>query len=227
MEMKVIRKNKKKVNKINFPYTMNIYKGCSYGCLYCYSCKPCKWNGYGKEKPIYEKIEVKKDIVKNLKEDLAKLTDSDIDKRIQIGNTWDVYPKIEEKNKITRECLEVFTKYPDWTIHLETKSELILNDIDVIKKLPNFQAEITITTLTKDGYFEPNAPSSQRRFEVIEKLSNNGIYVRVMIMPYLGEYTNFKAIREKAISLGAEESRSKDLKYFNLEELLPDLVTEI
>ena len=136
--MKVIRKNTKKVNKINFPYTMNIYKGCSYGCLYCYSCKPCEWNGYGKEKPIYEKIEVNKDIVKNLKEDLAELTDSDVDKRIQIGNTWDVYPKIEETKKITRECLKVFTNYPDWVIHLETKSDLILNDIDIIKKIPNF-----------------------------------------------------------------------------------------
>jgi len=104
-------------------------------------------------------------------------------------------------------------------VHLETKSPLILNDIDIIKQIPNFQAEITITTLRYDNYFEPRTPSTQERLDLIKTLADNNIFVRVMIMPVLGRYTDINAIIQKAFEYGAIDFKIKDLNYLTEEQL--------
>jgi len=102
-------------------------------------------------------------------------------------------------------------------VHLVTKSDLILRDIDVIKTIPKFEAEITITTLTHDSYFEPNAISTQKRLEVIKELSDAGIFVRTMIMPVLRGYTDIKAIESKSEQYGAKAHKHKGLWHFDLD----------
>jgi len=218
--MTELLRKQKWVDKYNHNYTMNIYTGCSYGCIYCYSTKPCKWNDYGRKIQLRTQPVPKKNVARILDKELRKLEDiQDEEKHLQIGNAYDVYPIIEKDKEITRNCLKVLTKYPYWYFNLETKSDLILRDIDIIKKIPNFQAEITITTLTHDKYFEPNVPSTKRRLKVIKELSDNGIYVRAMIMPVLGKFTDLPKMFEIVRKNGAKDIKTKELRYFKLQDL--------
>lgn len=163
----------------------------------------------------------KQNVVQNLQKDLQTLQKiPQKDKIVQIGNFFDPYPHIEKNHSITRHCLEEFTKYPDWIVHLETKNNLIIRDIDVIKRIPDFQAEITITTLTHDKHFEPLASTTQQRLETVKTLSDNGVFVRVMIMPILPGYTDIKAIKTEATKYGAKDFKEKQLNYFTIGDLI-------
>ena len=236
MPLKALTKQKK-VDEFNFPYTLNPYIGCVYRCIYCYA-KGDFWKmvhgkrGYtdlNKAKPNHRYTS------NNLHYDLQHIKPSGKwIKEVQIGNNYDPYPPIEKQHKITRGCLDVFTKYPDWKVHLETKSDLILRDINVLQQLNDFEAEITITTLNHDKYFEPRAPSTQRRFEVMEKLADNGLFVRVMIMPVLGlyihrpdkinripkPYTEINEIIQQSYEHGAQDFKIKDMNYFTIGQLV-------
>ena len=105
---------------------------------------------------------------------------------------------------------------------LKLKSPFITKDIDILKDFSEpkrkrfIEIEITITTLNRWKDFERNAPSPDKRFELIKELSDEGIYVRVMIMPTLGKYTDIKAIWKKAQKYGAQHYRHKPLnpKYY-------------
>lgn len=217
---KVLRRQSK-VDKYNHQYTMNIYKGCSYGCVYCYSTQPCGYNGYSKTKPILTTPTPKNNIIQDLQDDLQKLQNiPSSEKDVQIGNTWDVYPLIEKNHQLTRQCLDVFTNYPDWRVYLETKSPLITRDIDILKKLPHFEAQITITTHKHDKYWEPNAPSTKDRLDAIEQLVNNGISVCVFICPNLGkDFTNVKQIKQLAGQKGVTQFHERNLRYFKVSQL--------
>jgi len=216
---KVIRKQKK-VDKYNFPYTFNPYTGCSFGCIYCYSIKSKIWSSRLKNWGIKPNVaKPKPNVVNDLDNDLQILIRIK-DKEVQIGNFFEPYPHIESKNKITRECLKLFAnKYTDWIVHLETKGNIILRDLDIIKKIKDFQAEITITTLTHDKEFEPYATTTQQRLDVIKELSKNGVFVRVMIMPVLDGYTDINKIKSLAFKYGAKDYKIKHLNYFDIEDL--------
>jgi len=146
MTLRVLRKQKT-VDEYNFPYTFpSPYTGCPFGCIYCYSIKSDIWSARLKNWGIKpNSARPKKNAVNNLKLDLQQLKNiPQKSKEIQIGNFFEPYPPIEKQHKITRDCLDVFTNYPDWKVHLETKSDLILRDINVLQQLNDFEAEITI-----------------------------------------------------------------------------------
>ncbi len=216
-----VMNKQKKIDAYNFPYTFNPYTGCPYCCHYCYTIKSALWSARLKNWGIKPNIaKPKLGVVQKLQRDLQDLKNIQTRyKEVQIGNFFDPYPPIEPKLKITRQCLDVFRQYPDWKVHLETKSPLILNDMDIIKQMPRFEAEITITTLTHDKQFEPNAPSTKERFNLIKELNNNGIFTRVMIMPILEGYTDVRAIIQKATRYGAKSWKSKELHYFTIKDL--------
>jgi len=219
--MTQVMRRQKTIDEYNFPFTFNPYTGCTFGCLYCYSIKSTIWSARLRNWGIQpNNARPKTNFINKLTSDLEELEDEP-NKEVQIGNFFDPYPHIERREETTRRCLEVFTEHPEWIVHLETKSDVILRDVNIIKSIPHFQAEITITTLTHDAYFEPHAPSTQRRLEVIRELTDNDIFVRVMIMPVLGEYTDIQAIIDKAIEYGAVDFKIKDLGYFNIEDIAP------
>ena len=218
--MPYILNRQRRVDRYNHHYTMNIYRGCSYGCKYCYATQPCAWNGLGERIQLLRNPEPKDDLIERLTMDLDKLEDlPDDEKDVQIGNTWDVYPPIEVRYELTRGVLDLFSEYPEWKVHLETKSPMITRDIDIIKEIPYFQAEITITTLHHSHIFEPQAPDILKRIEAIKKLSDNDLYVRIMIMPVLEGYTDIAEIWDYTSSFGAREFKSKRLNYFTNEDV--------
>ncbi len=161
-------------------YHMNLYKGCSYGCIYCDS----RSDAYHIDN--FEKIVSKVNALEILEEELAKKQYKGV---VSFGTLSDPYNEKEEKYKITRGALELIKKY-GFGVSIDTKSDLILRDIDLLKDIQinnNVIIKVSITTYDdKLGkVLEPKVISSSKRFEIVKKLNENGIYAGVLMMPVL------------------------------------------
>jgi len=156
-----------------FKYSFSPYVGCSHGCLYCYASSYI---------PKFSEVRVKKDVIKKLNKEISKIGQN---KYVTIANSNDPYQPIEEKLKLTREALKIFSSH-DFKIMIVTKSNLVLRDLDILKK-SKAAVSITITTLdeNKAKRLEPNAPSPEKRLEAIKILSRNGIPVIARIDPII------------------------------------------
>ncbi len=160
---------------------MNIYRGCSHGCIYCDSRSRC----YQFTHP-FEDIEVKQ----NAPELLEKTLRSKRKKcMIGTGAMSDPYMHCEEELQLTRRCLEVIRKY-EYGLAIQTKSDRILRDIDLldeINKAAKCVVQMTLTTYDNElcKKLEPNVCNTKRRIEVLEKMQERGIPTIVWITPIL------------------------------------------
>ncbi len=143
-------------------YSLNPYTGCGHGCIYCYATYI----------PNFYDPRRKKNLVKRLEKDLTNIPSNSI---ISISNSSDPYTPIDKKYRDMRRCLETLVDN-NLRILIVTKGDLILRDIDLLLETSS-AVTITITTLKKNlsKKLEPNAPTPQRRLEVLEKLNEEGI----------------------------------------------------
>ena len=162
-------------------YGMNIYRGCSHGCIYCDSRSKC----YQFTHP-FEDIEVKR----NAPELLEKALRSKRKKcMIGTGAMSDPYMHCEEELRLTRKCLEIIHKY-GFGAAIQTKSDRILQDIDLLDEINRSAkcvVQITLTTYD-DGLcsiLEPNVCNTKRRIEVLEMMQERGIPTVVWLTPVL------------------------------------------
>lgn len=166
--------------------SMNIYRGCTHGCIYCDSRSKC-YNFKHK----FEDIEIKK----NAPELLEKILKSKRKKcMISTGSMSDPYMPIESKLFLTRKCLEIIDKY-GFGATIITKSDLILRDLDLLKSI-NSKAkcvvQMTLTTYDEElcKKLEPGVCTTKRRFEVLNILKENNIPTVVWftpILPYIND----------------------------------------
>jgi DNA repair photolyase len=162
-------------------YGMNIYRGCSHGCIYCDSRSKC----YQFTHP-FEDIEVKQ----NAPELLEKALRSKKKKcMIGTGAMSDPYMHCEEKLRLTRRCLEIIQKY-GFGAAIQTKSDRVLQDIDLLDEINrSAKCVVQITLTTYDDYLcsilEPNVCNTKRRIEVLEKMHERGIPTIVWLTPIL------------------------------------------
>ena len=162
-------------------YGMNIYRGCSHGCIYCDSRSKCYQFTYP-----FEDIEVKR----NAPELLEKALKSKRKKcMIGTGAMSDPYMHCEEELRLTRKCLEIINKY-GFGAAIQTKSDRILQDIDLLDEINRSAkcvVQITLTTYDDDlcGILEPNVCNTKRRIEVLEKMQERGIPTVVWLTPIL------------------------------------------
>jgi DNA repair photolyase len=163
-----------------FDWTINPYIGCQHGCTYCYARFIKRFTGH-KEK-WGEFVDVKINAPEMLEKEI---------KRKEKGNVWisgicDPYQPIEKKYQITRKCLGILLKY-QWPVTIQTKSPLVLRDLDLFKKFKEIEVGFTITTgedcIRK--IFEPKAPSIQERIRALEKVHKERIRTFAMIAPVL------------------------------------------
>ena len=160
---------------------MNIYRGCTHGCIYCDSRSLC----YQFTHP-FEDIEVKQ----NAPELLEKALKSKRSKcMIGTGSMSDPYMHCETKLRMTRKCLEIIDKY-GFGVAIQTKSDRILEDIDLldsINKKAKCVVQITLTTYDDDlcRIIEPNVCNTKRRIEVLEEMQKRGIPTVVWLTPIL------------------------------------------
>lgn len=161
-------------------YNMNIYKGCCHGCIYCDSRSEC----YRIDN--FDTVRAKKDALVLINKELKSKKRSGV---IGTGAMSDPYNPFEREYQLTRGALELINTH-GFGVSLITKSDLIVRDIDILKKIENHSpvlAKITITTcddaLCKK--IEPSAAVSSKRFSAIKELSSNGIFSGVLLMPVL------------------------------------------
>ncbi len=186
MQIKEI-KCKTALSKSNLPgldYSLNPYRGCQHNCGYCYvpnvlKIKREKWGTF---------VEVKKNIVKILSNELRNKKTG----IVGISTVTDPYQPIEKKYKLTRYCLEQLLRY-DFPINIQTKSNIVLRDIDIISKFSNIEVMFSIGTLNdfERNLLEPNASSIFERLNAIKQISENGIKTSIFFGPI---YPTFKLI---------------------------------
>ena len=184
-------------------YNMNLYRGCCHGCIYCDSRSDC----YQVED--FDSVRVKKDALKILNRELSSKRKKGV---IGIGAMSDSYNPFEKEEEVTRGALKLIEHY-GFGISLETKSDLIIRDIDLFKKIQaknNLILKMTITcaedALSK--IIEPNVCVSSKRFEAIKQLSEAGLFCGVLLTPVLPYITdsleNMRAMVKKSAENGAK-----------------------
>ncbi len=160
---------------------MNIYRGCTHGCIYCDSRSRC----YGFTHD-FEDIEVKQNAPELLEKALRAKRRKCM---IGTGSMSDPYMHCEEKLRLTRKCLEVILKY-GFGVAIQTKSDRILQDIDLLEEINrSAKCVVQMTLTTYDDslcrILEPNVCNTKRRIEVLSAMQKRGIPTLVWMTPIL------------------------------------------
>ncbi len=180
-------------------YNMNLYRGCSHGCIYCDSRSNC----YHIEN--FDTVKGKDKALEILEEELIRKRDKGI---IGIGAMSDTYNPQEIKYELTRGALKLISKY-NYGVSIDTKSDLIIRDIDLLKEINkknNVIIKFTITTPRDEiaKIIEPHVCTSSKRLEAIKKLSENGIFTGIMMNPTLPFITDSEEDIKRLVKLAHE-----------------------
>ncbi len=185
-------------------FGMNIYRGCSHGCIYCDSRSKCYQFTHA-----FEDIEVKR----NAPELLEKALRSKRRKcMIGTGAMSDPYMHCEEDLRLTGACLEIIRKY-GFGAAVQTKSDRILRDIDLLDEINRSAkcvVQMTLTTYDDDlcKILEPNVCNTKRRIEVLERMRERGISTVVWltpILPFINDTEeNVAAILDECVRVGVK-----------------------
>lgn len=173
-------------------YSINPYRGCEHGCIYCYARPTHEYLGFSSGLDFETKIMVKRDAPKLLEEAFMK-KNWEPQSIFFSGNT-DCYQPVERKLEITRNCLKVFLEFRN-PVGVITKNALIQRDADILKELAELnlvRVLISITTLKKDlqRVMEPRTSTPAMRLKTIEFLNQNGIPCGVNVAPIIPGLTD-------------------------------------
>jgi DNA repair photolyase len=163
-----------------YDYAVNPYVGCGHGCIYCYAKFMKRFTGHREQ--WGEFVDVKMNAAELLIRELRKKKKG----IVWISGVCDPYQYVEEKYMLTRRCLEILVE-GGWQVTIQTKSPLVLRDIEILKISENAEVGFTITTADEKvrKIFEPGAPSIEKRIEALDILHAEGIRTFVMIAPML------------------------------------------
>ena len=160
---------------------MNLYRGCTHGCIYCDSRSTC----YQMDHP-FEDVAVKRNAPELLEDTLRRKR-----RRCMIGTgaMCDPYLPLERELGLTRRCLELIGRY-GFGVSVLTKSDLILRDLDLLKHINETTRAVVCTTLTTYDedlcrILEPNVCTTRKRFEMLKTMRENGIHTGVWLCPIL------------------------------------------
>lgn len=160
-------------------YTLNPYTGCGHACIYCYAPATLRYSG---PEPWGTFVDAKRDIPRVLKKELRNK------KRgvVGISTVTDPYQPLEEKLKLTRSCLVVLLA-KDFPVCIQTKSALVLRDLDLLKGFGEIEVGFTITTLDDrvSGVIEPGASPPAERLNALKALSSESISTWAFIGPMM------------------------------------------
>ncbi len=187
-------KCKSAIGKCGFPgggLAINPYVGCGHSCVYCYARFIKRFTGHTEEWGDF--VDAKTNIVDILEKQLKSSKYKG--KRIFIGTVTDPYQPIEKKYKLTRNILQVLVDYKN-PVSILTKSDLVLRDIDLLKKMKDIDVNFTVTTLDEKWkeFVEPNSPSTKQRLDAMKELTREGITVLAMMGPYWPVFTDPEAL---------------------------------
>ena len=177
-------------------YNMNLYRGCSHGCIYCDSRSNC----YHIDN--FDVPKGKENALLILEKELSKKKDNGV---IGIGAMSDTYNPNEKQYEQTRGALKLISKY-NFGVSIDTKSDLILRDLDLLKDINlknNVIIKFTITTPNDElsKIIEPHVCVSSKRFRAMKILSDNGIFTGIMMNPVLPFITDGEDDIKKLVKL--------------------------
>ena len=195
---------------VGFDVSINPYRGCEHGCIYCYARPTHEYLGYSLGLDFETRILVKEDAPELLR---AALTHRGWEpKPLAVSGVTDPYQPVERKLELTRRCLEVLADFRNPVIVI-TKNHLVTRDIDILRRLASHHAvlvNLSVTTLDRKlaRVMEPRTAAPERRLEAISKLAEAGIPTGVLVAPVVPGLTDHEmpAIIEAAVAAGASHA---------------------
>ncbi len=188
------------INRSNneFEASINPYVGCYHRCNYCY----VQAEKYSKSKSI-DTVEVKINIIDVLIKQLGNLLNKNLTGTIYLGTSSDPFQPVEKKYKISHKILSLLLEHTPYNVHIFTKSNLILDELELLKKFKE-RINISITVITTDeklkNIFEPYSASIEERLNCMKELNLNNISCGCSIMPILPYITDTKENIENLFS---------------------------
>lgn len=211
-------------------YNMNLYRGCQHHCIYCDSRSECyQIDNFDGD------VLVKANAIELLREEMSRKR---VRGTIGLGSMNDPYMPLEMEFNLAGRALEAIAEF-GFPVHIITKSDLVLKDLDTLRRIAQVFAAISFTVTTADddlaAKVEPGAPRPSSRFAAMRVLADNGIHTGVTMMPILpfieDNEENITAIVARAAESGASyiltwmgmtmRDRQRAYFYLQLERLFP------
>jgi DNA repair photolyase len=172
---------------LGFSWTLNPYRGCEHGCIYCYARPTHEMLGFSSGVDFESKLIAKYDAPDLLRKELAR--PSWKGETIVMSGVTDCYQPIEARLQITRKCLAVFAEFRQ-PVAIVTKSRLVLRDLDLLTELARYNAvrvTVSVTSLDNElsSKLEPRAASPKDRLWAVRRLASAGVPINVNIAPVI------------------------------------------
>lgn len=177
---------------VPFDRSINPYRGCEHGCIYCFARPSHAWYGLSPGQDFETQLFYKHDAARLLEEEIRSPTYEPAP--ITLGANTDPYQPIERSYRVTRGLLEVLAEYRH-PVSIITKGALVERDLDVLQELARYNAVSVMVSLTSmdaglKRLLEPRAAAPARRLRTIERLSDAGIPVGTLIAPVIPALTD-------------------------------------
>jgi DNA repair photolyase len=192
---------------LNFDRSLNPYRGCEHGCVYCFARPTHAYLGLSAGLDFETRLVARPDAPRVLERELRSKSYKVAP--LAIGTNTDPYQPIEKERRIMRACLEVLRDF-NHPVVITTKGTLIERDIDILAAMARLglvRVGISVTTLSADlsGRMEPRAPRPARRIRTIQRLSEAGVPVQAMVAPVVPGMTDheIEAILQATARAGA------------------------
>jgi len=213
-------------------YAINPYLGCAHGCLYCYArfmlrhlLPGLEWGEF-----VYVKINAPLVLTRETRKTRKGL--------VLISSVTDPYQPVERRYELTRKLLEILARR-DFPLTILTKSDLVVRDLDILKKFSDVEVGLTIVTLDEDvrRVFEPRAPPIKKRLEALSEVKQASLKTYAFLGPLLPIFSEeslenlfekFKEVRVDRIIADKLNIKAGNWRYIKkgLEKNYPDLLEE-
>jgi DNA repair photolyase len=176
-----------RASRLPFRYTVNVYRGCSHACTYCFARPTHEYLGFNTGEDFERRIVVKVNAVERLRAELAARRWAG--HHIAMGTNTDPYQRCEGKYHLTRGVVRVLTEARN-SFSILTKSTLVLRDLDLLAtaaRCTDVSVNLSIGTLDEDVWrrSEPGTPPPRRRVETVRRLNEAGVPCGVLVAPIL------------------------------------------
>jgi DNA repair photolyase len=192
---------------VGFDASINPYRGCEHGCIYCYARPTHEYLGFSAGLDFESKILVKEDAPELLRRELSSPRWKP--QVLAISGVTDAYQPIERRLQLTRRCLQVLAEFRNPVVII-TKNQLVMRDVDLLRELAQYDAaRVFLSVTTLDGSLsramEPRASHPTRRLAAIEALSQAGVQTGVLVAPVIPGLTDHElpSILAAAVQAGA------------------------